>query len=269
MSIDNCPPMSWGEFLSIPDGTEVFNHGASECVALANQYNEGVLGGGFVMVGAAKDWWFNQNVSNVHGFTRIDSNPQVGDIFIASGDIYDNRFGHIGVVVRAWDGSTFGTMEQNAGIPNAVSRHNRTMANVDGFLRPINQAVPAPAPAPEPIPTPTVEEVKEIVQPAPKPTPVPVVTRTRKKRIMSKKEEQAAIAALPQVDLGVIIPTVKARKIAYIVYACAALLLGNVGVGFAAAGEGWPTWLVVAVAVTNNLAVPFATIAVANASNKK
>ena len=140
MAIVDCPPMSWDEFLRIPDGTEVFNHGASECVALANQYNEGVLGGGFVAVGAAKDWWFNTNVADVHGFYRIDSNPQVGDIFIASGDIYDNYFGHIGVVTRSWDGGTFGTIEQNAGIANAVSRHDRTMANVDGFLRPINQA---------------------------------------------------------------------------------------------------------------------------------
>lgn len=146
MAIYDCPPMSWDEFIRIPDGTQVFNHGASECVALANQYNEGVLGGGFVAVGAAVDWWFNLNVANVHGFTRIDSNPQVGDIFVASGDIYDGRFGHIGVVIRAWDGSTFGTIEQNAGIANAVTRHDRTMANVDGFLRPINQAPIAPAP---------------------------------------------------------------------------------------------------------------------------
>ena len=147
MTIYDCPAMSWDQFLAIPDGETVFNHGASECVALANQYNEGVLGGGFVQVGSALQWWTNENVANVHGFYRITDNPQVGDIFIASGDIYDNYFGHIGVVVRAWDGSTFGTMEQNVG-GEYVSRHNRTMANVDGFLRPINQApIASPAPA--------------------------------------------------------------------------------------------------------------------------
>ena len=147
MTIYDCPPMSWAEFLSIPDGTQVFNHGASECVALANQFNEGVLGGGFVQVGSALQWWTNGNVAAVHGFDRIDSNPQVGDIFIASGDLYNLPFGHIGVVVRAWDGSTFGTMEQNV-YGEYVSRHNRTMANVDGFLRPQNQsALQAPAPA--------------------------------------------------------------------------------------------------------------------------
>lgn len=146
MTIYDCPAMSWNEFLNIPNGETVFNHGASECVALANQYNEGVLGGGFVQVGSALQWWTNPNVATVHGFDRIDSNPQVGDIFIASGDLYNLPFGHIGVVVRAWDGATFGTMEQNV-YGEFVSRHDRTMANVDGFLRPINQA-PLTPPAP-------------------------------------------------------------------------------------------------------------------------
>ena len=146
MTIYDCPAMSWQDFLNIPNGETVFNHGASECVALANLYNEGVLGGGFVAVGSALQWWTNTNVANVHGFTRIDSNPQVGDIFIASCEIYNCQFGHIGVVVRAWDGSTFGTMEQNV-YGEFVSRHDRTMANVDGFLRPINQAPLQSAPA--------------------------------------------------------------------------------------------------------------------------
>lgn len=146
MTIYDCPAMTWSEFLNIPNGETVFNHGASECVALANQYNEGVLGGGFVAVSSALQWWTNPNVSAVHGFDRISSAPQVGDIFIASGDLYDNYFGHIGVVVRAWDGSTFGTMEQNV-YGQFVSRHDRTMANVDGFLRPINQS-PLTPPSP-------------------------------------------------------------------------------------------------------------------------
>lgn len=167
MSIDNCPPMSLAEFEAIPDGTTIYNHGASECVALANQFNEGVLGGGFVMVGSALDWWTNQNVAAVHGFERITDNPQHGDLFVASCEIYDCQFGHIGYVVRGWDGSTFGTIEQNAGIPNAVSRHNRTMANVDGFLRTVRQDIvnPAPAPTPEPQPEPAPAGNVYVVQP--------------------------------------------------------------------------------------------------------
>lgn len=166
MSIDNCPHMSLAEFEAIPDGTTVFNHGASECVALANQFNEGVLGGGFVAVGSALQWWTNENVASVHGFERITENPQHGDLFIASCELYDCTFGHIGYVVRGWDGSTFGTIEQNAGIPNAVTRHNRTMANVDGFLRTVRQDIvnPAPAPTPEP-PAPTPAGNVYVVQP--------------------------------------------------------------------------------------------------------
>lgn len=147
MTIFNCPPMSWAEFLSIPDGTQVWNHGDAQCVALANQFNEGVLGGGFVSVESALDWWTNPNVADVHGFYRVTENPQPGDICIASCEIYDCTNGHIFVVTRAWDGNTFGTMEQNV-YGKWVSRHDRTMANVDGFLRPINQApLQAPAPA--------------------------------------------------------------------------------------------------------------------------
>jgi hypothetical protein len=145
MTIYDCPAMSWNDFINIPDGETVYNHGASQCVALANQYNEGTLGGGFVAVPRAIDWWTNDNVAAVHGFTKITDNPQAGDIFIGSYGYYDSYNGHIGVVVRSWDGSTFGTMEQNVG-GEFVSRHNRTMANIDGFLRPINSPIPAPAP---------------------------------------------------------------------------------------------------------------------------
>jgi hypothetical protein len=147
MAINGTPAMSWGDFLNIPDGTVVDNHNFTECVALVNLYNEGVLGGGFVMVGSALEWWTNGNVPGVHGFERIASNPKVGDIGIASGGLYNLPYGHIFVVVRAWNGSSFGTMEQNGGA-RYVARYDRSMANVDGFLRPINQsALQAPAPS--------------------------------------------------------------------------------------------------------------------------
>lgn len=156
MSIDNCPKMSLAEFESISDGEIVFNHGAAECVALANQFNEGVLGNNFVNVGSAKDWWFSTPEEASVDFQKITENPQHGDLFVASCEIYDCTFGHIGYVVRGWDGSTFGTIEQNAGGPG-ISRHDRTMANVDGFLRTIRQDIvnPVPVPTPEPTPEPT------------------------------------------------------------------------------------------------------------------
>jgi hypothetical protein len=141
MTINGFPAMSWQDFLNIPDGETVFNFGASECVALANLYATSVLGCDLttVQIGSAEQWWTTDAILDAWGFDRITSNPQVGDIFIGSYGLYNSQFGHIGVVVRAWDGSTFGTMEQNVG-REVVSRHDRTMQNIDGFLRTRNQA---------------------------------------------------------------------------------------------------------------------------------
>lgn len=145
MTIFNSPPMSWDEFVNIPNGTTVFNHGASECVALANQYTEGVLGVGFVHVAWARHWIENANVQSVHGFYLVPvSQAQPGDIFVGVGGPYDGYYGHIGVIVRGWDGSTFGTMEQNVQ-GQYVSRHNRNGNNILGILRPVSAPVSTPA----------------------------------------------------------------------------------------------------------------------------
>lgn len=66
-------------------------------------------------------------------------------------------------------------------------------------------------------------------------------------------------------QLGAILPSAKSRKIAYAIYAGAALLVGNAAVGLAAAEIAQPVWLVVASAVVANLAAPFAALAIANA----
>ena len=65
--------------------------------------------------------------------------------------------------------------------------------------------------------------------------------------------------------LGAIIPTARGRKIAYAVYALAALIVGNAAVGLAAANIDQPVWLVIASAVVANLAAPFSALAIANA----
>jgi hypothetical protein len=117
-----------------------------------------------------------------------------------------------------------------------------------------------PAPVDEPV-TPAIDTPAVV-----DPTPAPV----KEEKIVTAEEiqkEKDALAALPAADLGVIIPSAKGRKIAYAGYALLALIVGNVGVGFAAAGIGWPVWLVVSVAIVNNLALPFGALALANASN--
>lgn len=134
--------MSLEEFYAIPSGSHIYNNGADQCVALANEYNSGVLG--FPLpsgIQSAYQWWtdFSSKPPLVENYSQVASNPQRGDIFIGMYGPYDSTHGHIGVVERSWDGSTFGTMEN--GYWNGVSsmeRFNRGMAYILGFLRPKN-----------------------------------------------------------------------------------------------------------------------------------
>jgi hypothetical protein len=70
-------------------------------------------------------------------------------------------------------------------------------------------------------------------------------------------------------SLGVIIPSVKGRKIAYAIYAGASIIITNTAVAFSAIGAQSPAWLTISLAVIGNLAAPFAAIAISNATNKK
>lgn len=69
-------------------------------------------------------------------------------------------------------------------------------------------------------------------------------------------------------SLGVIIPSVRGRKIAYAVYAGVSLVVTNAAVGFAALNVSFPAWLTVSIAVVGNLAAPFGAIAIANVRGK-
>ena len=134
--------MTWQRITSIPNGTQILNHGSDQCVALANLYHEGTIGGSFVPVASAHQWWNNFGsypTLNQHYFkVSPDQNPQAGDIFISRYGLYNAPHGHIGIVTRGWDGSTFGTLEQNAGTWRYVGRYNRTKQNMLGYLRPRN-----------------------------------------------------------------------------------------------------------------------------------
>jgi len=67
--------------------------------------------------------------------------------------------------------------------------------------------------------------------------------------------------------LGILIPQAKNRRTAYAVYGLAALIVSNITVGVVVSGADAPIWLIVASAVIGNLAVPFTTLAIANAGN--
>jgi len=143
-------------------------------------------------------------------------------------------------------------------------------------LRDAVASKPAPVAPPvvAPIVTPVVLPVKPIT---PKPTTPPVKPKPVRRPKPSKqkvtkvatKTSEDQIASLPSADLGVIIPTVKGRKIAYALYAGCSLVVTNTAVAFAALGANFPAWLTVSIAIVGNLATPFAAIAISNASNKK
>lgn len=140
----------WTDFTAIPDGTEVFNHGYSQCVALANRYNEDAVGGEFVPVGSAYQWWTErENLTQIRDAYVPAGSPAVGALFVARGGIYDARDGHIGVVTGVNGDGTFTTMEQNAE-HRFVGRYTRANApEVLGFLVPRPNPAAAAAPPPE------------------------------------------------------------------------------------------------------------------------
>ena len=81
--------------------------------------------------------------------------------------------------------------------------------------------------------------------------------------------QKVQIASLPSADLGAIIGSVKGRKIAYGIFALISVTVSNTALGFSALQAPFPPALLVAIAVVGNLAVPFAALAVANATTKK
>lgn len=142
--------MRWEEFVGIPNGKQVHNHGYDQCVALANLYHEQVIGGAFVPVASAYQWWTDfQRLGMLYDrYTQIPvgDSPRAGDVFVARNGMYNARDGHIGVVIRDWDGQTFGTKEQNAEQNRYVwQTYNRSKANVLGFLRPKTSPLPEPS----------------------------------------------------------------------------------------------------------------------------
>lgn len=132
----------------------------------------------------------------------------------------------------------------------------QTPAPVAPPAPPVQVAPAKPKPRPKP--------VKPVVKPTPVPTPAPEV---KPALVIAPLPAEATHAANDA--LGILIPSAKGRKIAYAVYGLAALIVSNLAVGIMAAGVQAPVWLVVASALVGNLAVPFTTLAIANASNKK
>lgn len=140
--------MTLEEFFAIPTGAHIYNYGNDQCVALANLYTGGALQQPIPPgIQSAFQWWttYAEKPALYDYFEQETSNPKRGDIFVSKGGVYDKIHGHIGVVERDWNGSTFGTMEN--GYWNGVSamkRFSRNMDNILGFLRPKSLIPPKP-----------------------------------------------------------------------------------------------------------------------------
>jgi hypothetical protein len=144
--------------------------------------------------------------------------------------------------------------------------------NAGQFTKPTAPAA-KPASAAKPVPAP-VEPAKPVT-PA-KPSKPTRPSKPAKPITPAKDPIVPTIASLPQDSntaatdaLGILIPKAKNRKLAYALYGLAALIISNLSVAVMASGTEAPIWLIVASAVVGNLAVPFTTLAIANASPKK
>lgn len=132
----------WQTVTAIPNGTRILNYGYDQCVALANHYHA-MLGGSFVPVMSAWQWWSN-SYSQVNAIYTRSNVPVAGALFVARYGIYNAPDGHIGIVTKVHGNGTFDTMEQNAGTWRYVGRYTRGMANMLGFLVPINNPANVP-----------------------------------------------------------------------------------------------------------------------------
>ena len=136
---------------------------------------------------------------------------------------------------------------------------------------PVKPTPAKPEPAkPEPTkPEPAKPEPTKPEPAKPKPTPVKPTKPIKEPVMPQVKPLPEASNNAAQDALGILIPNAKNRKLAYALYGLASLVVSNVAVGILASGIQAPVWLVIALAVVGNLAAPFSTLAIANASNKK
>src|SRR5690625_7500806 len=86
--------MKWQDFVAINEGTRIHNHDFDQCVALVNLYHEDVIGGVFVPVSSAYQWW-NDWAEVAKRYTRSQT-PVAGAIVIW-GTTWGSAHGRIGL----------------------------------------------------------------------------------------------------------------------------------------------------------------------------
>lgn len=138
-TISDFPPMNWGQFISIPNGTRIVNYGYDQCVAVANLYHVSVYGKPLPTgIGAAYQWWttYASQPNTYNNYTQ-SQNPVVGALVVWN-TTWGGGYGHIGVVTGVNANGTFNTLEQNAETWRYLGRYTRGRSAVLGFLVPRN-----------------------------------------------------------------------------------------------------------------------------------
>ncbi|WP_314880323.1 CHAP domain-containing protein [Corynebacterium durum] len=119
------------EFTDQTMGKPICNHGACECVALFNHYNEQILGHGFISVGAAKDLHAAAPDANWEKLPA-SATPRKGDVAIWGHTWQYSPYGHV-AVVESDAGDHLNVISQN---PGATRQMPLPKTSLVGYLRP-------------------------------------------------------------------------------------------------------------------------------------
>lgn len=136
---------TWAAFTSIPNGTRIFN-GGDECVAVANEYHLGVLGGSWVAIQSAHEWWTGfSGLPTLTSKYMQSQTPVAGAVVVWNQSAANGWHGQIGVVLATNSDGSFTTLEQNygSGAQRWAYRYtHRKDSTLFGFLIPNNNPAP-------------------------------------------------------------------------------------------------------------------------------
>lgn len=132
---------TWAQFAAIPNGTPIIN-GGDECVAVANEYHLKVLGGSWVQIWNASEWWTRYSqLPALSTMYKQSQTPTSGAVVVWKPATANGFAGHIGVVLSVNADGSFMTLEQKYGTGSArwTTRFTRRKdTTLYGFLVPNN-----------------------------------------------------------------------------------------------------------------------------------
>lgn len=133
------------QFVSDYNGKLVRN-GGTQCVAVANQYQADVVGGGWIgtpLTGYANDWWNAWGTDSDYDFyVRVGADKAAPRGSLAVWDRYNNNgLPHIALVLKDNGNGTINCLTQNPGVAHV---EDLTKRGLIGYLLPKKFVVTAP-----------------------------------------------------------------------------------------------------------------------------